>query len=347
MEEDTPIASTQPDSPEDEEPIGPELQGAEETSENEVSRARGELEVVDVNLCGRAQRRLARHARRARIPLVSRALVVDETVDVEEVAEEVLDADRERLLRLDVSSGEDVGHVRSLRPRSAALSVNTGRLVRLPRRRRRESNFSWSAAGFEAQPTAAAAPVPEPSPPEETTLPEGWFMDPEEANGAAPQLSEPGAAANGFSCIYVEPVRPGMEPRMCSQCRCPFGMGELRLGYTPCGVAADGRQFLPVWVHAFVCTRRARLAIRFDGEAVPWRHLSWDLPAEISFSPAVPLVDRNRLVDELRHLHQVLTQGPRRSQPRQLCAPALGHGADASEASGPGATCPPCCSAGL
>lgn len=39
---------------------------------------RGELEVVDVSLSGRAQRRLARHARRARIPLVSRALVVEE-----------------------------------------------------------------------------------------------------------------------------------------------------------------------------------------------------------------------------------------------------------------------------
>ena len=42
--------------------------------------ARGELEVVDVSLSGRAQRRLARHARRARIPLVSRALVVEERV---------------------------------------------------------------------------------------------------------------------------------------------------------------------------------------------------------------------------------------------------------------------------
>ena len=241
-------ASTQEDSP-DEEPTGAE-------DENEVSRAR-ELEVVDVNLCGRAQRRLARHARRARIPLVSRALVVDETVDVEQVAEEVLDADQ-RLLRLDVSSGEEVGHVR--RVRSAGLS--SGRLVRLPRRRR-QSHFS-SAQGFEAQPEAPEAPEESPA------LPEGWFMDTEEAEEAAPPRSEPGAAANGFSCIYVEPVRPGMEPRMCSQCRCPFGMGELRLGYTPCGVAADGRQFLPVWVHAFVCTRRARLAIRFDGEAVPW-----------------------------------------------------------------------------
>lgn len=42
------------------------------------SASRGELEVVDVSLSGRAQRRLARHARRARIPLVSRALVVED-----------------------------------------------------------------------------------------------------------------------------------------------------------------------------------------------------------------------------------------------------------------------------
>ena len=43
------------------------------------SSSRGELEVVDVNLSGRAQRRIARHARRARIPLVSRTLVVEDT----------------------------------------------------------------------------------------------------------------------------------------------------------------------------------------------------------------------------------------------------------------------------
>ena len=186
-------------------------------------------------------------------------------------------------------------------------------------------NFSWSAvdaAGFEAQPSSSSRPshdgenlpgmldVPlspdreSPLPDRENTLPDSWFLDPEDDAVAAPHLTERGMA--GLSCIYVEPVRPGMEPRNCGQCHCPFGLGELRLGYTPCGVAADGRQFLPVWVHAFVCTRSARLAIRFDGEAV-------------SFSPAVPLVDRNRLVEELRQLHQSLTSGNRRSQPRQLC----------------------------
>ena len=108
----------------------------------------------------------------------------------------------------------------------------------------------------------------------ENTLPDSWFLDPDEtADLAAPHLSEPGGGLAGFSCIYVEPVRPGMEPRLCGQCHCPFGAGELRLGYTPCGVAADGRQFLPVWVHAFVCTRQARLAIRFDGEAVTGQRL--------------------------------------------------------------------------
>ena len=52
--------------------------------DGEASRARGELEVVDVNLSGRAQRRLARHARRARIPLVSRALVVEDGSEIGE-----------------------------------------------------------------------------------------------------------------------------------------------------------------------------------------------------------------------------------------------------------------------
>ena len=309
----------------------------------------------------------------------------DEFVDVEQVTNEVHDAERDRMLQMDVSSeGEDVvasSRHRGVRARrattptvppatahgatlGAAWSVNTGRLVRLQRSRasresresrarasgasaraaasssRREaspafsppervSNFSWSAdsanaAGFEAQPSSSSRPnladpgeslpgmldVPlspdreSPLPDRENTLPESWFLDPDEDAIAAPHLAEPGASGLGLSCIYVEPVRSGMEPRNCGQCHCPFGLGELRLGYTPCGVAADGRQFLPVWVHAFVCTRRARLAIRFDGEAV-------------SFSPAVPLVDRNRLVEELRVLHESLTR--QRSQPRQLC----------------------------
>ncbi len=296
-------------------------------------------------------------------------------MDVEQVTNEVHDAEPNRMLQMDVSSeGEDVvasSRHRGVRPRrattptvppaaqaatahGAAWSVNTGRLVRLRSRAstprasarasatpaassRREaspafspqrvSNFSWSAdsanaAGFEAQPSSSSRPsladpgeslpgmldVPlspdreSPLPDRENTLPESWFLDPDEDAIAAP-LAEPGASGR-LSCIYVEPVRPGMEPRNCGQCHCPFGLGELRLGYTPCGVAADGRQFLPVWVHAFVCTRRARLAIRFDGEAV-------------SFSPAVPLVDRNRLVEELRVLHESLTR--QRSQPRQLC----------------------------
>ncbi|CAK9115868.1 unnamed protein product [Durusdinium trenchii] len=367
----TSLASTQFDSLSEENPDGIEdpealvpAEGEEEAIHEALLRAssRGDLEVTDVNLSGRAQRRLARHARRARIPLVSRALVVeDDFVDVEQVASEVLDAERDRLLRLDVSSDEGVGlparaERRRVAPvRSAALSVNTGRQVRLQRPKRRTStrrargrpsasrseeaprarvsNFSWSAAGFEGQPSgpsSSSTARPEPderpgpglpsllevplspdneSPPadRENTLPDSWFLEPDDATGlTAPHFSEPGGGLAGFSCIYVEPVRSGMEPRSCGQCHCPFGPGELRLGYTPCGVAADGRQFLPVWVHAFVCTRRARLAIRFDGEAV-------------SFSPAVPLVDRNRLVDELKQLHQSLTQGPRRSQPRQLC----------------------------
>ena len=114
------------------------------------SGSRGELEVLDVNFCGRAQRRLARHARRARIPLVARALVVEEEfVDVDQVSCEVHDAEPDRTLRMEVSSGEeDVADVAAPeRPRlrrpapagsgpglqSAALSINSGRMARLAR----------------------------------------------------------------------------------------------------------------------------------------------------------------------------------------------------------------------
>ena len=238
----------------------------------------------------------------------------------------------------------------------AALSVNFGRLVRLPKRKaapkrrptsaparssaragadatapglpmmeeERVGDNGWGAAGFEAQPSSSSsAPVesrfnlPEvPLTPDRDsgddhgndTLPESWFQVPEDDVVAPPSLGE-SAASNGFSCIYVEPVRPGLEPRTCGQCHSFFNMGDLRLGYTPCGVAADGRQFLPVWVHAFVCARRAKLAIRFDGES-------------ISFSPAVSQADQNRLVEELRQLHQSLTR-PAVTTGRNPCKPEI------------------------
>ena len=121
------------------------------------SGSRGELEVLDVNFCGRARRRLARHARRARIPLVSRALVVEEEfVDVDIVTNEVHDAEPDRTLHMEVSSDEAEANVsdvsfpqqspqmppmpRGQRPvTSAAMSINSGREVRLAPRSKRKA----------------------------------------------------------------------------------------------------------------------------------------------------------------------------------------------------------------
>lgn len=96
-----------------------------------------------------------------------------EFVDVEEVASEVHDAERDRLLRMDVSSDEgDVvptsrasargtRATRSTQPRvqSAALSVNTGRMVRLRRPARSATSRSSRAqrAQREASPPTAPA----------------------------------------------------------------------------------------------------------------------------------------------------------------------------------------------
>eukprot|EP00931_Biecheleriopsis_adriatica_P096897 TRINITY_DN7061_c0_g1_i1.p1 TRINITY_DN7061_c0_g1~~TRINITY_DN7061_c0_g1_i1.p1 ORF type:complete len:895 (+),score=162.14 TRINITY_DN7061_c0_g1_i1:158-2842(+) len=363
--------------------------------------SRGELEVVDVNFCGRAQRRLARHARRARIPLagVNRALVVEEEfVDVEQ--EQVLEAEPEQLLSMDVSSDDgdalSVTQARVVprpprrRPGGAAASANSGRLVRLPARRRREQGReepttslgaaatsvsdtfchqrsdaavqtagrpsssteslpiaaserveaswqpdaatrgadSWSsstltAAGFEGQPSASSSspgsddaggrempPILQvPLSPDleesqedmERVLPATWFRHEPEDEVAVTAPAAEAIDGQSLSSLYVEPVRPGMEPRHCRQCHERFQLGQLRLGYTPCGVAANLRPFLPVWVHAFACTRRARLAIGQDGEG-------------ISFSPAVSVADQNRLLEELRQCPR-----QRQGQFRQLC----------------------------
>ncbi|CAE7502939.1 RING finger protein 165 [Symbiodinium microadriaticum] len=267
--------------------------------------SRGELEVLDVNFCGRARRRLARHARRARIPLVSRALVVEEEfVDVDIVTNEVHDAEPDRTLHMEVSSDEaeaNVSHV-SFPQQSPA------QMPRFEAQPSSSSSWAWRDEEPSLPPLLQVPLSPEHASPAEDTvdhsLPESWFQDPEDAEVASAPAGDASEAA-GLSVIYVEPVRSGMEPRFCRECHAAFAMGELRLGYTPCGVTADGRQFLPVWVHAFTCARRARLAIRFDGESA-------------SFSPAVSLADRNRLVEELRQVHQFLAL-QHRSQPRQLC----------------------------
>lgn len=341
----------------------------------------GELEVVDVNFSGRAQRRLARHARRARIPLVSRALVLEEDcVDVEQVASEVLPAEPEHVLSMDVSSDEgdalSVSQARVVpqathrRPGRAA-APNMGRLARLPLRGRRRqdqdqaelsspaaarvsdafchagtatraatatrADATWASptltsAGFEGQPTSSSSSSSSILPTRVLTgsasgssemppiLQVPLSPDLEEVNSqdveSSPLLSsrlqlEPTASApsgtapvteaadsQSFSSLYVEHVRPGMEPRHCRECHEAFRMGQLRLGYNS-GMAAGGRAVLPTWVHALDCSRRALFGLRLDGERV-------------SFSPAVSMADRNRLIAEL-------SQARPRPREQQLC----------------------------
>lgn len=89
-----------------------------------------------------------------------------------------------------------------------------------------------------------------------------------------------------------------MEPRHCRECHEAFRMGQLRLGYNS-GMAAGGRSVLPTWVHALDCSRRALFGLRLDGERV-------------SFSPAVSMADRNRLIAEL-------SQARPRPREQQIC----------------------------
>merc|ERR1719469_1022133 len=77
-----------------------------------------------------------------------------------------------------------------------------------------------------------------------------------------------------------------MEPFCCGLCREFFSINDLRLGYKPCGLEMDGTPFQPIWIHAIRCVRRAHLAIRQAEE-------------HVSFSHAVSVADRNRVLEEL------------------------------------------------
>lgn len=350
--------------------------GDNQQDQHAVRQRSDELEILDVNFSGRAQRRLARHARRARIPLVSRALVLEEdSVDVEQVTNEVHPAEPQQLLNMDVSSDEgdalSVPQARVVpqpirRWPGGAAAPNAGRLVRLPLRGRRQqaqdqtelsspaaesvadafcidtidayvqtssaatraaaatrADTTWarsthSSAGFEGQPSSSSSsssvlpnweqtgnastsaeippilqvplsPDPEDGHVEDAERPLPWSLFQQEPAAVVPSVTAPVAEAadsQSFSSLYVEHVRPGMEPRHCRECHEAFRNGQLRLGYTPCGIAAGGRASLPTWVHALDCSRRALFGLRLDGERV-------------SFSPAVSMADRNRLVAEL------------------------------------------------
>lgn len=100
--------------------------------------------------------------------------------------------------------------------------------------------------------------------------------------------------------FYVEHVRHGMEPQYCRACNEAFAIGQLRLGYTPCGLAPDGRPCPPIWIHALRCTRTARLVLRQSAE-------------QAGFSPAVSLASRRQILEELRQLPTVLPPVPARA----------------------------------
>eukprot|EP00747_Dinoflagellata_sp_TGD_P089825 gnl/TRDRNA2_/TRDRNA2_164466_c2_seq4.p1 gnl/TRDRNA2_/TRDRNA2_164466_c2~~gnl/TRDRNA2_/TRDRNA2_164466_c2_seq4.p1 ORF type:complete len:681 (-),score=82.00 gnl/TRDRNA2_/TRDRNA2_164466_c2_seq4:97-2139(-) len=84
--------------------------------------------------------------------------------------------------------------------------------------------------------------------------------------------------------FYVEPVRPGTEPRRCGCCHEPFHNGQLRLGYAQLGITPDGRHSPPVWIHAFRCSQRSNLV---------------DSTSRVAFSPAVPFAERHQVIQEL------------------------------------------------
>lgn len=329
-----------------------------------------DLEVTGVNFSGRAQRRLARQAARARIPLVSRALVVDDLVDVEAISNEVLEADSEAArVSLPVSSDEEdelavtaanVVAPPALRFPLSRVSRRDPRASRIRRPRVVEATEIYRAEGRAAHnqgssaSSSSAAPGPSfqgdgedstdtippilerqmgeedspggstpelpRSPPdseflEDVTTEHGrplppWFRVP--ARFVVPdtplsaQAPSGFAGAGGTASMYIEPVRGGMEPRVCKVCHEEFAQGNLRLGYTPSGMTAENRPFSPVWIHAMMCARRARL------------HVSEE--EQVGFSPTVSLADQRQVMEELSYLRPALARfGDLTFPPQQLC----------------------------
>lgn len=117
------------------------------------------------------------------------------------------------------------------------------------------------------------------------TLP-SWFAEPH-----IPR------AVGVFASFYIEPARPGMEPRCCRTCHRAFIVGQLRAGYTPCGATSSGSQIPPVWIHAFDCLRQTNLAMG-------------QISDQVGFSPTVSVANRQRILEELRSLPRVGDQVP-------------------------------------
>jgi hypothetical protein len=105
---------------------------------------------------------------------------------------------------------------------------------------------------------------------------------PEEA--VLPQRLHP---SSELASLFVEPMRRGMEPRVCSCCPLPFALGDLRLGYAVRGRASPWELQRPYhckWVHAVGCA--GHLAIRIELGVT-----------HVSFSPCVDEEARIRVLD--------------------------------------------------
>eukprot|EP00928_Gymnodinium_smaydae_P018058 TRINITY_DN16876_c1_g1_i2.p1 TRINITY_DN16876_c1_g1~~TRINITY_DN16876_c1_g1_i2.p1 ORF type:complete len:904 (+),score=193.60 TRINITY_DN16876_c1_g1_i2:193-2904(+) len=101
-----------------------------------------------------------------------------------------------------------------------------------------------------------------------------------------PQRQQQQEEDQRLAMLYVERVRPGMEPQHCGFCRRGFALGQLRLGYAPAGAATAVLPAPPRWVHASPCASRCGCSIRPNVDRV-------------AFSHAVTLAERDRLLSEL------------------------------------------------
>lgn len=273
--------------------------------------ARGDLEVLACSFSRRASRRLARHAARARIGHVPRALVVDDLVDVEAVAHENVDDANGTESPVDVSSGDEMSTAMfplgmHLSSESECGMSNVEALDPiLSTEPDEQDDVTGSIVDSWVDPSIVEHTVQEsrsPVPPIlEVPLPSETWRPP--VAGSSSQTTdefhgipswateeEPQVLTGWEACFYVEYVRVRMEPCRCMVCHQALWIGQMRIGYAPCAPSFSGRALPPCWIHALHCVRRANLAIvRPTTESV-------------AFSPAVSVGDRNRVLDELARL---------------------------------------------
>lgn len=285
-----------------------------------------EVQVVEVNFSAVAQRRLARHARRARLARVPAALMVDECVDVEGMGTvpssvDVLSDDSDEPVVTTCPGHSETGSVwrRTSSPfpwlgadawTNAAHSARDGQDSRGGSRARRREVVDRVRAFSGSRSRRSRSRSPRDREPFSVTSfvfgrPEAWMppiaeasvVDDNDVASASVSRGTLGfsrvasSGAHAGVCFYVEPVLPGMEPRCCALCGEVLAIGQLRLGFAfQCSTSS----LSPMWAHASQCLRRARVV------------LSDPVIERVSFSPIVPAWDRQRTLDDLSRL-------PRRS----------------------------------